>query len=79
MPLEQLELRKFQEKIDRQIADAQDRRRYDRLGGQSFKNIYLNDISRYDLPNVISRDKLGGNSPSGLIEAKGSMSKPPQR
>ena len=39
MPIERMELKKHMEVHDRNIVEAQDRRRFDRLGGQSFRDI----------------------------------------
>ena len=57
-----MDLAKFQDKIDRQIAEAQDRRRFDRLGGQALRDIHLHDISRYELPKTVSRNAKDSNS-----------------
>ena len=68
IPIERMDLAKFQDKIDRQIAEAQDRRRFDRLGGQALRDIHLHDISRYELPKTVSRNakaSLNSNSSKG--------------
>ena len=54
-PLAQLELHKHQAKIDQQLAEAQDRRKYTRMGGVDLKDIYMHEISRYDA--TVSRNR----------------------
>ena len=50
--IDQIELKAHQDKIDRQIADAQERRRYERLGGKEFYSIDQNEMRRYEIPRI---------------------------
>lgn len=55
-PLAQLDLHKHQAKIDKQMAEAHDIRKYNRMGGEGVRGIYEYEITKFDVP--VTRNKL---------------------
>lgn len=52
LPVNSNELKRHAEKVDRQIAEAHDRRELDKLGGIEVKDLVWHDVRRFDAPIV---------------------------